>query len=382
MSGMISERSREPRLVRAVAAARTTCSRTSRSGAELDRGYLISAKDLAAHGPSAPRSRRSGVGCLKVEGRKKKPEYVATVTHGYRDWLDRRRGRATWSAPHGGRSASRWCRSTAAASRAACTAAARDATTSPATQPDNRGRRAGRRRRARRGGELLVEVREPLRGRRRRRLRAADRRVARRAWASPSPRCARSAARGGMHPPGDRAAARRVPLGLARRAHVAGGAARARPRELRVARAMPGLTRRTALDVRVFGSAGGPLKAVFRAGRGRGHGARRRAARAGVASARSTSPQLREQLGRLGETPFALGALDVQGLGDGALPPRQRAESPAAGGDRRAAAPARLGAAGGARRARGADRDGARPGAAAGGARRADARCGERVGCG
>src|SRR5207302_5035618 len=26
---------------------------------------------------------------LKVEGRKKKPEYVATVTHGYRDFLDR-----------------------------------------------------------------------------------------------------------------------------------------------------------------------------------------------------------------------------------------------------------------------------------------------------
>src|SRR5205085_3245498 len=26
---------------------------------------------------------------LKVEGRKKKPEYVATVTHGYREFLDR-----------------------------------------------------------------------------------------------------------------------------------------------------------------------------------------------------------------------------------------------------------------------------------------------------
>src|SRR5262249_31314053 len=58
------------------------------SGDELDRGYLISAKDLAAHDQLADLA-EIGIGCLKVEGRKKKPEYVATVTRTYRDFLDR-----------------------------------------------------------------------------------------------------------------------------------------------------------------------------------------------------------------------------------------------------------------------------------------------------
>ena len=97
------------------------------TGEELDRGFLISAKDLAAHEHLAEIA-EAGVGCLKVEGRKKKPEYVATVTRGYRvshrlGEHIRRRGR--------GRS----CRSSAAASRAGCTAAARVASTSRATSP-------------------------------------------------------------------------------------------------------------------------------------------------------------------------------------------------------------------------------------------------------
>jgi U32 family peptidase len=58
------------------------------TGQELDRGFLISAKDLAAHDHLAEIA-DAGVGCLKVEGRKKRPEYVATVTHGYRTFLDR-----------------------------------------------------------------------------------------------------------------------------------------------------------------------------------------------------------------------------------------------------------------------------------------------------
>ena len=58
------------------------------SGATLDRGYLISAKDLGAWEHLAEIS-AAGIGCLKIEGRKKKPEYVATVTKGYREWLDR-----------------------------------------------------------------------------------------------------------------------------------------------------------------------------------------------------------------------------------------------------------------------------------------------------
>src|SRR6187200_2273192 len=87
MSGMISERS----------ANRGSCAQSCRkdyvltdlaSGAELDRGYLISAKDLAATDHLAGIA-DAGIGCLKIEGRKKRPEYVATVTNGYRTFLDR-----------------------------------------------------------------------------------------------------------------------------------------------------------------------------------------------------------------------------------------------------------------------------------------------------
>src|SRR5712671_6681114 len=87
MSGMISERS----------ANRGSCAQSCRkdyvladsaSGEELDRGYLISARDLGAWEHLADIA-DAGIHTLKVEGRKKKPEYVATVTHGYREFLDR-----------------------------------------------------------------------------------------------------------------------------------------------------------------------------------------------------------------------------------------------------------------------------------------------------
>src|SRR3954464_908781 len=98
MSGMISERS----------ANRGSCAQSCRKDYRLaaattqqtlDTGYLISAKDMAAHDHLAEIA-AAGVGCLKVEGRKKKPEYVATVTRGYRDFLDRlESGDATPPAP-------------------------------------------------------------------------------------------------------------------------------------------------------------------------------------------------------------------------------------------------------------------------------------------
>ncbi len=86
MSGMISERS----------ANRGACAQSCRkdyvltdasTNAELDRGFLISAKDLGAWEHLAAIA-DAGVGCLKIEGRKKKPEYVATATRGYRTFLD------------------------------------------------------------------------------------------------------------------------------------------------------------------------------------------------------------------------------------------------------------------------------------------------------
>src|SRR3954471_5234967 len=87
MSGMISERS----------ANRGSCAQSCRkdyvlegaaNGAELDRGFLISARDLGAF-DHLEAIADLGIGCLKVEGRKKKPEYVASVTKSYRTWLDR-----------------------------------------------------------------------------------------------------------------------------------------------------------------------------------------------------------------------------------------------------------------------------------------------------
>src|SRR5919199_4787410 len=98
MSGMISERS----------ANRGSCAQSCRkdytladavTGQELDRGFLISAKDLAA-AEHLHNIAQAGVVCLKIEGRKKKPEYVATVTRSYRDFLSRvERGEPVGPAP-------------------------------------------------------------------------------------------------------------------------------------------------------------------------------------------------------------------------------------------------------------------------------------------
>ena len=97
MSGMISERSAN-RGSCAQACRKDYVLRDDATGHELDRGYLISAKDLAAH-DSLPELAELGIVCLKVEGRKKKPEYVAIVTRSYRDFLDRVARGVTPAAP-------------------------------------------------------------------------------------------------------------------------------------------------------------------------------------------------------------------------------------------------------------------------------------------
>jgi putative protease len=78
--------------------------------------------------------------------------------------------------------------------------------------------------------------------------------------------------------------------------------------------------RRARLDVRVFGNAGGPLKAVFRSGDDevtvQGEIALAPASKRALGEA-----QLRDQLGRLGETPFALGGVDARGLAPGLFVP-------------------------------------------------------------
>ena len=104
MSGMISERS----------ANRGSCAQSCRKDyvltdldthQELDRGYLISAKDLAATDHLAEIA-DAGIGCLKVEGRKKK----SRVRRDRDEWLSQlprppRRGRPHRAEPGGRRAA-------------------------------------------------------------------------------------------------------------------------------------------------------------------------------------------------------------------------------------------------------------------------------------
>ena len=54
---------------------------------KIDSGYLLSTKDLCGL-EYIPSLIKSGVNCLKIEGRMKSPEYVATVTRIYRKYID------------------------------------------------------------------------------------------------------------------------------------------------------------------------------------------------------------------------------------------------------------------------------------------------------
>ena len=313
MSGMISERS----------ANRGSCAQSCRkdyvltdlqSGAELDRGYLISAKDLAATDHLAEIA-DAGIGCLKVEGRKKRPEYVATVTNGYRTFLDRLAdGDRTAPSPteveplvqiysrgftggmYGGR-------------------AGRDYITRE--HPDNRGRELGTVV-GRQGRELVVEVSAPLH--------VGDGV----GFESPTERGGASVGfsvtevrtiTSGVTVRQALVAPPRLQVGDGWRVVRSSEAAlleRARasyaalPAELR--------QRKTRLDVRVFGSAGGQLKAVFVAD-GETVTVRSELNLARASKRALDDRALREHLGRLGETPFALTSLELSGLTPGLFLP-------------------------------------------------------------
>ena len=312
MSGMISERS----------ANRGSCAQSCRkdyvltdvaTGAELDRGYLISAKDLAAYEYLADLA-DAGVGCLKIEGRKKKPEYVATVTREYKDFLsgvargERPPASSVEVAPlvqiysrgftggmYGGR-----------AGRAYIT---RD-------QPDNRGRELGVVTGYDRG-ELLVDVRDPI--------------MVRDGLGFEPPAglpgettgfqvatVRTLASRDGIHRQSIQTRVR-VPVGwrVVRSSEIA---LLERARASYAALPAPARQRKTRLDVRVFGAAGSPLKAVFTAD---GEEVTVRSdPTLSVATVRALSKDvLREQLGRLGDTPFALAALDDAALAPGLFLP-------------------------------------------------------------
>ncbi|MEJ7809022.1 MAG: DUF3656 domain-containing protein [Gemmatimonadaceae bacterium] len=316
MSGMISERS----------ANRGSCAQSCRkdysladstTGQELDRGYLISARDLAAT-QHLRELCDAGVSCLKVEGRKKKAEYVATVTRSYREFLSRvERGAETGGdpaktpEPRGDlvQIFSRGFTGGMLGGRAGREYITRD-------HPDNRGVVLGTVVAASRG-EVIVEVDVPLASGDGVGFEPAD--------GGPGTGCTVSDARdlgisGGMLRQAIRVR-NYVPVGarVVRTSH-AELLARARASYAALASSGALVTRRARLDVRVFGTAGSPLKAVFSAG---DHAVtlRTETELAPAAKRALDTAQLRDQLGRLGDSPFALGTLDTAGLASGLFLP-------------------------------------------------------------
>ena len=316
MSGMISERS----------ANRGSCAQSCRkgytltdvaSGETLDEGYLISARDLAAY-DHLDEIARAGVHTLKIEGRKKKPEYVATVTRSYRGFLERVRAGEpavpTGEAPtdlvqifsrgftggmYGGRAGREYV--------------TRD-------QPDNRGvalgKVVGRER-----GTLVVELSEPL---------APGDGIALEPPAGGPGRvvgftvgsASSLPARGGALRQAIAPSAGSLPGGttgwtVVRTAHAA---LLRRARESFAPLVLPPSPHRTRLDVRAFGSAGGPLKLLFTAD-GESVDVRSEMELAPARKHATDQERLREQLGRLGETPFVLGTVDDAGLAAGLFIP-------------------------------------------------------------
>jgi putative protease len=304
MSGMISERS----------ANRGSCAQSCRkdyvltdasAGTELDRGYLISARDLAAY-EHLPSIADVGIVCLKVEGRKKRPEYVATVTKTYRDLLDRvERGEDAAPSPeevqplvqifsrgftggmYGGRDGREYV---------------------TRTQPDNRGMVLGAVVGYERG-ELIVEVSTPIR--------AGD------GLAFEAPEQVGGPTTGFSVEKVRTLAVRHVTRqAIETRTRVPAGWRVVRTSEaalLERARAsfasLPAEARgkKTRLDVRLFGAAGTPLKAIFSAD-GESVTVRSEITLSPATKRALDATSLREQLGRLGDTPFALTAIDTTGL--------------------------------------------------------------------
>lgn len=314
MSGMISERS----------ANRGSCAQSCRkdyvltdaaSGETLDRGYLISARDLAAH-EHLDAIAHAGIHTLKIEGRKKRPEYVATVTQSYRTSLDRlAHGEPFLPNAAEGRDLvqiySRGFTGGMYGGRAGRDYVTRD-------HPDNQGVELGVVVGHDRAAHL-VEVSAPLE--------AGD-------GIALLPPNGRPGAPNGATVGGVRTLAQRdgiirqavtaplrgrAPIGwrVFRTSHAA---LVARARESFASVMSASHARRTRVDVRASGAAGAPLALTFSAG-------------ADSATVQGDAPlaparahalddaQLREQLGRLGETPFALGAVDTSALDAGLFVP-------------------------------------------------------------
>jgi len=305
MSGMISERS----------ANRGSCAQSCRKGyaltdvrthATLDEGFLISAKDLGAAEHLAALT-EIGIATLKIEGRKKKPEYVAIVTRSYRELLARvaRGERALAPAadhPDLVQIFSRGFTGGMFGGRAG-----RDYITR--LQPDNRGVLLGTVTEAR-DGSVIVEVSSPI--------------VPGDGLGFEPPEGTRGKSVGFSVPrvrtlahEGDvirQSIPARVDVPKGWRVYrTAQPALNERARATFEGVALPGASRSTRLDVRAAGQAGAPLSLTFTAG------AASAALESEVPLARADKrtldeAQMRAQLGRLGGTPFSLGAIDLSGL--------------------------------------------------------------------
>ncbi len=311
MSGMISERS----------ANRGSCAQSCRkeysltdaaTGETIDSGFLISAKDLAAT-EHLNEIAELGISCLKVEGRKKKPEYVATVTKSYRDLLTRvgNGERIDASAAGSGDMVQIYSRGFTGGmfgGRAGRGYITRE-------QPDNRGVVLGVVTAIERG-ELIVELTELLEvndgillesengvgepiGFAISRIRTLGERDGRVRQAISS--------RAGV----------RIGARVVRTSHAA---LLERARGSFAALSPAAKERKTRLDARVFGSSGSHLKVIFTAD-GDSVTTRSEIQLAPASKRALDHTQLREQLGRLGDTPFSLGALDLTALDSGLFLP-------------------------------------------------------------
>jgi putative protease len=309
MSGMISERS----------ANRGSCAQSCRkdytltddaNGATLDSGFLISAKDLGAYDSLADIA-DAGVGCLKIEGRKKKPEYVATVTRGYRDFLTRvgegdRTPPATEAVQDLVQIFSRGFTPGMYRGRAGRDYITRD-------HPDNRGVTLGvvtdvtNR-------EVVVDVTSPIE--------AGDGIAFETANADETIGATVTSIRTIRNVNG------KIRQALTMRAYPAIGATVVRSSDsalLERSRASYAAVefapaRKVPVDIAAFGNAGAPLKLVFKSAVG-DIVVRSEIALAPASKRSLDVAQLRDQLGRLGESRFALRDVDVSGLSAGLFLP-------------------------------------------------------------
>ncbi len=312
MSGMISERS----------ANRGSCAQSCRkdyvlrnvkSGDVLDEGFLISARDLAAH-ESIPDLARAGVGCLKVEGRKKKPEYVAVVTRNYREVLDRIADGDDATLPDEKVQELVQIFSRGFTPGMYTGRAGRDYVTR--SHPDNRGPELGIVV-GHEGNDIIVDLSSPLN--------LGD-------GVGFEPPAGQSGETKGfsitglrtlVDAPGSVRQAIRswiaVPAGW-RVIRSFDATLMASARQSFEAVAAPVRIRRIRVDARIFGSAGSPLKIVFTAD----HHAVTVTSDIPLAPAVRRAlddRQLRDQIGRMGETRFTLGEIDAAALRDGLFIP-------------------------------------------------------------